>query len=166
MKYPSAYPSILLWSDVRSSFCSKSGAYGAYRPVKMGLYRPNGHAGDGGDIGQVHLLDKTHQENAALLAGEFLQGFVDHLHSFSGDQLRFGRAFAAGQVLAHVAGIDRIGRGRLPEAKFLALGVVAYQVERDPHQPGGYAAIAAKLISSQVSLEQAILGDRLRCITV
>ena len=132
----------------------------------MGLYRRNGHAGDGGDIGQVHLLDKTHQENAALLAGEFLQGFVDHLYSFSGDQLRFGRAFAAGQVLAHVAGIDRAGRSRLPEAKFLALGVVAHQVERDPHQPGAYAAIATKLVSGQMSLEETILGDRFRRITV
>ena len=50
--------------------------------------------------------------------------------------------------------------------KFLALGVVAHQIERDPHQPGADAAIATKLISSQMGLEQAILGNRLRRVTI
>ena len=132
----------------------------------MGLHRRDGHAGAGGDLGQVHLFDKTHKENAALLAGKFPQRFVDHLHSFSRDQLCFGRRSAACQMLAYLAGVNRTDRGRLPEAEFLALRMVAHQVERDPHQPGADAAIAAKLVPSQMSLEQAVLGNRLGRIPV
>jgi len=44
--------------------------------------------------------------------------------------------------------------------------VIANQVECDPHQPGAYAAIAAKLIAREMSLEEAILGNGIGGITV
>ena len=46
-----------------------------------------------------------------------------------------------------------------PESKLQGLGMVTDQIEGNPHQPGADAAIAAKLMSGVVRLEEAILGN-------
>ena len=69
-------------------------------------------------------------------------------------------------MLAQILGIDRSCGSLLPETKFLALSVIANQIEGDPHQPCAYAAIASKLISAEMSLEKAILSDRFSSIAV
>ena len=73
---------------------------------------------------------------------------------------------AAGKVLAQILSIDCRGRGIFPETKLLALGVIANQIESDPHQLRADAAIPAKLIPGKVSLQEAVLGNRLGCISV
>src|SRR6476660_7895720 len=91
---------------------------------------------------------------------------MNHLNPLPGDQLGFRGPGAAGQVLAHILGINRGGGCFSPETEFLALGVVGNKVESDPNQPGTYAAIATKRIAGQMSSEETILGDRVRGIAV
>src|SRR5437868_11598895 len=132
----------------------------------MCLYGRHGHSGGCSYIRYIHFCDEAHQEYAALLRGKLLKRLVDHFHSFFGDQLDFGRALSAHQMLAQIVGIDRSCGSRLPETKFLALSVIANQIEGDPHQPCAYAAIASKLISGEMSFEKAILGNGLSSIAV
>src|ERR1700727_2893595 len=123
---------------------SPNGRKGA---VKMCLDGADRQTGDAGDLRELKLLKKPEKEDASLTLRELPNTLPHQSHLFAGDQARLKRTIAMWNVGSDVGHIDSRVRDPLPEAETVGPGVIAYQVQRDPHQPGRYRTIAAEAVA-------------------
>src|SRR5260370_41468043 len=103
----------------------------------MALDGADGQAGDDGDLGEFELFDEAEHKDASLTLGELGDSVPDALHLIFSDEACLGGAVAVRDVLGDLRPIDGVGGGALPEAEASGAGVVAKEVEGDPHEPGG-----------------------------
>ena len=126
----------------------------------------DGQAGDGGDLGELELFDETEEEDAALALGELGDGVPDESQLLVGDEAGFGGAFAVGNVRGDVGDVDGGGRGALPEAEAFGAGVVADEIEGEPHEPGGDGTVGAEAGAGGPGAEEGLLGEGLGEVAV
>jgi len=121
----------------------------------------DGQAGDVGNFGELELFDETEEKDAALALGELADGLPYESQLLVGDEAGFRRAFAVGNVRGDFRYIEGSGRSALPEAKALGTGVVADEIEGEPHEPGGDGTVGAEAGAGGPGAEEGFLCEGL-----
>src|SRR5580700_9348152 len=121
-----------------------AGSNGSEGAVEMSLDRANRKAGDVGYLRQLQLLEEAEEEDVSLTLGELRDALPDQRHLFAGDEARLERAVAVWNVGGDVGDVNCSLRDSFPETKTVGPGVVANEIQRDPHEPGRDGAISSK----------------------
>src|SRR5438876_178943 len=142
---------------------SSDGSEGA---VKMGLDGADRQSGYAGDFRQFQLLEEAKKKYTSLPIGELRDALPNQRHLLAGDEARLQRAVAMRNVRRDVGHVDRGLRDPFPEAKAVSPGVIANQVQSDPHQPCRDRAVSPKGLAGGPGADKCVLGQRLGDITV
>jgi len=134
--------------------------------IKMGLDGADWQAGDAGNLGELKLLQKAEKKDAPLTVRELRYAIPNDSHLLAGDEARLERTVAMRNVRGDVGYIDGRLRDSLPEAETVGSGVIADQVQGDPHQPGRDGAIASKAAARRPGPDEGVLGKSLGHIAV
>jgi hypothetical protein len=71
-----------------------------------------------------------------------------------------------GNVRGDLGDVDCGGRGALPEAEAFGAGVVADEIEGEPHEPGGDGAVGTEAGAGGPGAEKGLLGESLGEVAV
>src|SRR5271170_5100423 len=134
--------------------------------VKMCLDGTDRQTRDAGDLGELKLLEKPEKEDASLTLREFRNTLPHQGHLLAGDQARLKRTVAMRNVRRDVGYVNGCIRHPLPEAETVCSGVIANQVQCNPHQPGRDRAIAAEAAARRPRSDEGVLGQSLRHIAI
>jgi hypothetical protein len=123
-------------------------------------------AQNGGDLEQIHVLDKPKHEDGALSFREFPGCRPYRLKLFLEKGGRFRGRISRGQEVPEFVHANRGGLGTLPELKTTATRQVANEICGDLHKPGLDCGIAAESIPMTKSTDEAILSQALRVVSI
>src|SRR5882757_1804064 len=132
----------------------------------MGLYGCHRHAGGCCNLCQVHLVEEAHDEDRTLAWGEIFDCVLNASDLLAGEHAAFGGGLPGVEVLAQLCDIGGGVAEVAPEFELLCTCVVAHEVGSDAHEPCRDGAITTEGSTTVVRLEEAVLGDGLRCIHV
>ena len=143
-----------------------AGPNGGKCTIEMGFYGADGQAGDVGDLGELELIEEAQQKDIALALGELSDALPDEGELFVRDESRLERAVAVGDVRGDIRDIDGGLGDALPEAEAVGPGVVADEIQGDPHEPGRDGAVSTEAGAGVPGAHKGVLRQRLGHVAV
>src|SRR5271155_4380159 len=136
-----------------------AGSNGGEGTVEMSFDGADGKAGDVCYLRQLKFLEEAEKEDISLTLGELRDALPDQRHLFARDKARLKRAVAVRNVGGDVGDVDGCLRDSFPEAKPVGPGVVADQIQCDPHEPCRDGTVSTKGMPGGPSADESVLGE-------
>src|ERR1700679_152921 len=143
-----------------------AGSNSRERAIEMSLDGADWQTSDGGDLGELKLVQEAQQKDVPLAFGELGNALPYQGQLLVGDQARLQRAVAVRDVRRNIRDIDSGLGHALPEAKAVGPGMVADEIQGNPHQPRRDGAVAAEAGAGVPCPQKSILRERLGNVAV